>query len=77
MNATLEEVAMQAMALAPRQRLALAGFLLEVDSGSSAPDVDQAWETEIEARIQAVDAGTIEGIPFSEVVRQADMRLAP
>ena len=77
MKATLDKVALQAIALPPRQRLALAGFLLEVDSGPAMPDVDGAWETEIEARIQAVDTGKVKGVPFSEVMRQAAARLVP
>ena len=77
MNGTLEQVAKQAISLAPCQRLVLAGFLLEADASPLMLGVDQAWETEIEARVQAVETGTIEGIPFSEVMRPANARQAP
>ncbi len=77
MIATLEDITKQAVHLPPHQRIALAGFLLELDSASPDPAVDQAWEREIAARINAVDNGNVTGIDYSEVMRQADARLAP
>jgi hypothetical protein len=77
MSATLEEIAKSAFALPSNQRLALAGFLLELEDTPDSGDVAQAWEAEIQRRIQAVDSGSISGIPFSEVMREAENRLAP
>lgn len=68
MAATLEDIAKQAVHLPPNQRMALAGFLLELDSPSADSEVEQAWEEEIAARILAVDFGSVAGVPYSEVI---------
>ena len=73
----LAEVANEALRLPRQQRLALAGLLLELEDGGTDPQADEAWEQEIQARIQAVDEGTAVGIPYAEAMRQAQERLAP
>ncbi len=77
MTATLEHITRQVMQLPARQRLALAGFLLEMDDSTEHSETDQAWEREIQSRIRAVDGGTVSGIPYSDVMREADRRLSP
>lgn len=64
------------MDLSPRQRLALAEFLLE--SAEDAPDsvAEEAWEDEIQARIRAVDEGRTVGTSYEEVMRSAGNCLA-
>jgi putative addiction module component (TIGR02574 family) len=66
MPRTLEEVAKEALGLNPRQRLALAHFLLEANDAPDG-DVDAAWEQEIEARIRALDEGRAKLIPYEQV----------
>jgi len=56
-----------ALQLPAKQRLALAGFLLETEGVSSAPDVDAAWDQEIQDRIKAVDSGAVTGISYQDV----------
>ena len=73
----LEQITKEALQLSKQQRLALAGFLLELDEVSDDPQADAAWAQEIRARIQAVDAGTAVGIPYEEAMRQAQDRLRP
>jgi hypothetical protein len=73
---TIEAITREALQLFARQRVALAGFLLEIDDASSDPEVDGAWEQEIKARITAIDNGAIGGVPYQEVVREAGTRLA-
>ena len=76
MPATLEDMTQQVLQLPARQRLALAGFLLEMDDASDQSEVEEAWEKEIQERIQAIDSGSAMGIASSDVMREADQRLA-
>jgi len=77
MATSLEQVSKDAMQLPSHQRLALAAFLLEIDGSTPDPAADAAWEEEIRTRIQAVDSGAVIGIPYQDVMREADRRLAP
>ena len=77
MSKALEEVTSEAIQLPRQQRLALAGFLLELEDASEDPAVDAAWENEIRARIQAIDNGTAVGISYQQVMCEAEKRLAP
>ncbi|MCX6973357.1 MAG: addiction module protein [Verrucomicrobia bacterium] len=76
MPATLEDMTQQVLQLPARQRLALAGFLLEVDDASDQSEVEEAWEKEIQERIQAIDSGSTMGIAYSDVMSEADQLLA-
>jgi len=75
MKTSIEELTREALQLPPRQRVALAGFLLEIDQSSGDLGVDEAWEHEIEARIKAIDNGSVTGIPYNDVMSEADKRL--
>ena len=77
MPKALEEVARDALELAPRQRLALAEFLLESAAPSSDLEAESAWEAEIHDRIRAIDEGRVVGIAYEDVMRAAEGRLAP
>jgi hypothetical protein len=77
MITTFEEITRHALQLPLRQRLALAGVLLETDEITPDPETDAAWEQEIQNRIKAVDAGEVVGISYHEVMREAEKRMAP
>lgn len=77
MTATLEEITKTALQLPTKQRIALAGFLLETEDISSDPEVDVAWEHEIQDRIKAVDSGSVIGVSYQNVMLEAEKRLAP
>ncbi len=77
MSAALKEITREALKLSRRQRLALAGFLLEIDEPGSDPEVEAAWEQEILERIKAVDEGAVSGVPYEEVMTAAQDQLAP
>jgi putative addiction module component (TIGR02574 family) len=78
MSTAFEEITKEALKLSRQQRLALAGFLLEMDDpGGNDPEIEAAWEKEILARIQAVDDGTASAVSYDEVMRAAQDRLAP
>ena len=76
MTPTPEELTLGAMRLPGRQRLALAGFLLEMTDATADNDTDEAWEREIQERIRAMDSGSVAGIPWEQVMQKAAQRLA-
>jgi hypothetical protein len=71
MSKALEDITRDAAQLPREERLALAGFLLEIDETGDRLEADVAWEREIIARIQAVDEGRSVGVPYDEVMRSA------
>ncbi len=75
MAKALDSVSKDALNLPVEQRLVLAGILLE--SAEAAPDAEAsaAWDAEIRARIQAIDDGRISGIPYEQVLQEAEQRL--
>lgn len=75
MSKALEEITKEASQLPRPQRIALAGFLLELDDDGDEVEVEAAWEKEILARIRAVDDGTAVGIAYTDVMREAQKRL--
>lgn len=77
MPKALEELTKDAMDLPPRQRLALAGFLLESADSAVDPEAEGAWDSEIRDRLRAVDGGRVIGIAYADVMREAEKRLAP
>jgi uncharacterized membrane-anchored protein len=77
MPKALEELTKEAMELAPRQKLALAGLLLESADAAADPEAEAAWDCEIRERIRAIDEGRVTGITHEDVMRAAERRLAP
>jgi putative addiction module component (TIGR02574 family) len=77
MAAALEDITRDAMNLSIGQRLALAGLILESIDQEPDPEAEVAWEAEIKERIHAIDKGSVSGVPYDEVMREADQRLAP
>ena len=77
MPTTLEQVTKDAMDLPPRQKLALAEFLLESADTAADPEAEAAWDFEIRDRIRAIDEGRVTGIAYEDVMRAAEQRLLP
>ena len=77
MPAVLDQITREALDLTPRQKLALAGFLLESADAATDPDAEAVWDSEICDRIQAVDEGRVIGVSYEEVMRSAEARLMP
>ncbi len=77
MPATFEQLTKEAMDLSPRQKLALAEFLLESADAAADPEAEAAWDAEIRDRIQAIDEGRVVGVAYEDVMRSAEARLAP
>jgi putative addiction module component (TIGR02574 family) len=77
MPTALEQVTKEAMDLPPRQRLALAEFLLESADTAADPEAEAAWDSEIRDRIRAIDEGRVVGVSYGDVMRSAEERLVP
>ena len=77
MPKALAEVTKEAMDLPPRQKLVLAGLLLESADAGADPEAEAAWDSEIRDRIRAIDEGRVAGIAYEAVMCEAERRLAP
>ena len=77
MLTALEQVTKEAMDLPPRQKLALAEFLIESAEAAADPEAEAAWDSEIGERIRAIDEGRITGVAYEDVRRAAENRLVP
>jgi putative addiction module component (TIGR02574 family) len=77
MAGALEDITRDALNLSIGQRLALASLILESIDQEPDPEAEAAWEAEINGRIHAIDGGGVSGVPYDEVMRDADQRLAP
>ena len=77
MLTALEQVTKEAMDLPPRQKLALAEFLIESAEDAADPEAEAAWDSEIGDRIRAIDEGRITGVAYEDVRRAAESRLVP
>lgn len=75
MPKALDEVTKDAMELLPKQRVALAGFLLESAEGAVDTEAEAAWDAEIRERIRAIDEGRVIGVPYEDVMGAAARRL--
>jgi len=77
MPVALEQITKDAMDLPPRQKLALAEFLLESAEGAADPEAEAAWDSEIRDRVRAIDDSRVIGVSYEDVMRTAEGRLAP
>ena len=77
MPTALEQVTKDAMDLPPRQKLALAEFLLESADAGAVPEAKAAWHSELRDRIRAIDAGRVTGVSYEAVMHAAEQRLMP
>jgi putative addiction module component (TIGR02574 family) len=60
----------EALRLSEEERAALAGELIQSLDHDVDPDAEAAWSEEIRARLERVDAGIAETIPWSEARRR-------
>ncbi len=77
MSPEVSELLKKAMALPPKARAELAGSLLEsLDDEPADEGVEAAWSEEIKRRIEEIDSGKVEMIPYEEVRRRLLARLS-
>jgi putative addiction module component (TIGR02574 family) len=71
MSPDVSELLKKALALPPESRAALAGSLLEsLDDEPADEGVEAAWNEEIKRRIEEIDSGKVQMIPYEEVRRR-------
>lgn len=71
MSISLPDLEQQARALSPEDRARLVEVLLESLHGNPLPEVETAWNREIEARIAAYDRGEMQAYPAEDVFAEA------
>jgi putative addiction module component (TIGR02574 family) len=77
MTAEVSELLKKALALPAETRAALAESLLEsLDEEPVDEGVEAAWSEEIKRRIEEIDSGKVQMIPYEEVRRRLAARLA-
>ena len=65
-----EQLLAEALRLSDEARAALAGQLIQSLDHDVDPDAEAAWSEEIRARLERVDGGIAETIPWSEARRR-------
>lgn len=65
-----EDLLAEAMKLPDADRLELAAQLYQSVEGPADPDAEQAWGAEIQRRIEMIDAGQAEFVPWEDVKRR-------
>jgi putative addiction module component (TIGR02574 family) len=69
MPLTLEQIVEETRRWPPEQVGELVGRLTE-DLHASAPDIEGAWKTEIDRRVDEIRSGKVQGIPGEEVSKE-------
>ena len=67
---TPSEVLKLALTLDEQGRASVAGALIESLQPEADPDAEQAWDAEIRRRVEELDSGAVQTIPWSEVRRR-------
>jgi putative addiction module component (TIGR02574 family) len=67
MSPTAEELLKQALSLDEKDRASVAGALIESLQQETDPDAEEAWDVEIRRRVEELESGTVEAIPWTEV----------
>ena len=72
----MTEVSRDAAELSVSERLKLARMLLEMSEQNSEPlgAVQEAWDREIERRLQELRLGKVKGVPLEEVREKIERR---
>ena len=78
MPKTLAKVTCDAADLPAPERLKLARILLDLSEPAteSPDDVQNAWDQEIERRLQELRSGKVKGVPLEEAKAKIEARLA-
>ena len=67
MSQDAERILIEAMDLSIKERAAIAGQLIRSLDGPADDDVEIAWQKEIQKRIEEIDNGEVELIPWEEI----------
>ena len=67
MSPTAEDLLKQALTLDEKDRASVAGALIESLHGPTDPDAEEAWDVEVRRRVEELESGAVETIPWAEV----------
>jgi putative addiction module component (TIGR02574 family) len=67
MATSVDELYEKASHLAPAERAALAGLLIETLEGAVDPEIERAWRVEVSKRIAELDSGAVKTVPSDKV----------
>ena len=73
--ATPMTIEQEAMRMTPRRRLQLAEKLMVSVDGFATREISQAWDAEIEKRVEEIQSGKTQGIPAEKVMAAARNQL--
>ncbi len=68
---TLRLLEKEVLELPPRSRVRLAEKIMESIDDYATPEVEAAWNDEIERRVKEIQSGTENGIPAEDVMKEA------
>ena len=75
MSKAVQSVLAEALRLDLHGRAELAAELLKSLDGPADPDAEAAWAAEIERRVEAIEAGTVELEPWEDVKRRTESEI--
>jgi putative addiction module component (TIGR02574 family) len=67
MSPTAESLLSQVLTLDEKDRASVAGALIESLHGQVDPNVEEAWDVEIRRRVEELESGSVQPIPWSDV----------
>jgi putative addiction module component (TIGR02574 family) len=67
MSPTAEKLLQQVLTLDEKDRASVAGALIESLHEPGDPGVDEAWDLEIRRRVEELESGAVQGIPWEEI----------
>ncbi len=65
---SIDQLTAEAMALPPKERVALAHALLDSADAEEEIELDPAFRAELRRRCEELDSGKVKGIPHEEVM---------
>jgi putative addiction module component (TIGR02574 family) len=68
---TLRVLEKELMELPPRSRVRLAERIIESIGDYADPQLEAAWNVEIERRVQGIESGAEKGVPAEQVMKEA------
>jgi putative addiction module component (TIGR02574 family) len=70
MNTQSQELLQTALALPESERAEIAGSLIRSLDTETDDGADEAWEAEIQRRVEAIDRGEVRLIPWVDVMQE-------
>ena len=70
MSTVIDTIVTQALQLSPRDRAAIAERLISSLDDEIEPDVEIAWQEEVQSRLAEIDNGEVVCIPWEQVLHR-------